>query len=71
MSLMASFTSIYNALRLVSRKYDDPDVQRMISQMPFKVVNDKNRPMLRVEHKQRNIVRIYSPSVPYLLNQAP
>ena len=43
--------TIFDAKRLIGRKYDDPTVKRDMAHWPFKVVSDSNKPKLQVEYK--------------------
>ncbi|ESN99796.1 hypothetical protein HELRODRAFT_192798 [Helobdella robusta] len=43
--------TVFDAKRLIGRKYDDPSVQSDIKLWPFKVINDKGKPKILVEYK--------------------
>ncbi|KAJ8298309.1 hypothetical protein KUTeg_024840 [Tegillarca granosa] len=43
--------SVFDAKRLIGRKYDDPSVQNDMKNWPFKVINQGNKPMIEVEFK--------------------
>ncbi len=44
--------TVYDAKRLIGRKYDDPQVQKDIKLWPFKVIKgDNNKPKIEVEYK--------------------
>src|SRR6056300_292361 len=43
--------TIFDAKRLIGRKYDDSSVQSDIKHWPFTVINDQDKPKLRVEYK--------------------
>lgn len=43
--------TIYDAKRLIGRKFNDADVQRDIKLYPFKVVKKGDKPVLQVEYK--------------------
>merc|ERR1719285_927382 len=43
--------TIFDAKRLIGRKYDDPKIQADIKHWPFKVVNERGKPKLQVEFK--------------------
>merc|ERR1711937_444991 len=43
--------TIFDAKRLIGRKYDDPVVQSDAKHWPFKVVNDSNTPKIQVAYK--------------------
>ncbi|NXX78999.1 HSP70 protein, partial [Urocolius indicus] len=43
--------TIFDAKRLIGRKYDDPTVQSDMKHWPFRVVNDSGKPKVQVEYK--------------------
>nr|QCI56580.1 heat shock protein 70 [Tribolium castaneum] len=43
--------TIFDAKRLIGRKFDDPKIQQDIKHWPFKVINDCGKPKIQVEHK--------------------
>ncbi|XP_065171563.1 heat shock protein 70 A1-like [Atheta coriaria] len=43
--------TIFDAKRLIGRKYDDPKIAADIKHWPFKVVNDNGKPKIQVEFK--------------------
>ncbi|XP_044265657.1 heat shock protein 70 A1-like [Tribolium madens] len=43
--------TIFDAKRLIGRKYDDPKIQQDIKHWPFKVINDCGKPKIQVEYK--------------------
>ncbi|EDW19253.1 heat shock 70 kDa protein cognate 1 [Drosophila mojavensis] len=43
--------TIFDAKRLIGRKFDDPTVQSDMKHWPFEVVSDNGRPRIRVEYK--------------------
>uniref|UniRef100_A0A1B6MPQ5 Uncharacterized protein n=1 Tax=Graphocephala atropunctata TaxID=36148 RepID=A0A1B6MPQ5_9HEMI len=43
--------TVYDAKRLIGRKFNEPGVQRDIPNFPFKVLNRDNKPMVQVEYK--------------------
>ncbi len=46
--------TIFDAKRLIGRKFDDTTVQRDLKHWPFKVVSDSGKPKLQVEYKCEN-----------------
>ncbi|NXJ98241.1 HSP70 protein, partial [Corythaixoides concolor] len=43
--------TIFDAKRLIGRKYDDPTVQADMKHWPFRVVNESGKPKVQVEYK--------------------
>lgn len=43
--------SVFDAKRLIGRRFDDPSVQSDMKLWPFKVVNDSGKPKIQVEYK--------------------
>ncbi|EAU76671.1 AGAP004582-PA [Anopheles gambiae str. PEST] len=43
--------TVFDAKRLIGRRYDDPKIQADIKHWPFKVVNDCGKPKIQVEFK--------------------
>ncbi|KAM7314741.1 heat shock 70 kDa protein 1A-like [Ixodes scapularis] len=43
--------TIFDAKRLIGRRFDDPALQNDIKQWPFKVINDQNKPKIEVTYK--------------------
>lgn len=43
--------TVFDAKRLIGRKYDDPKIQQDMQHWPFKVVNDYSKPKIQVEFK--------------------
>lgn len=43
--------TVFDAKRLIGRKYDDPKIQEDIKHWPFKVINDCSKPKIQVEYK--------------------
>ncbi|GFQ75612.1 major heat shock 70 kDa protein Aa [Trichonephila clavata] len=43
--------TIFDAKRLIGRKYDDPKIQQDLKHWPFKVINQGGKPKLKVEFK--------------------
>ncbi len=44
-------STIYDAKRLIGKRFNDPGVQEDIKHYPFKVVNDNNKPVFEVQYK--------------------
>ena len=42
--------TIYDVKRLIGRKFNDPDVQRLINQWPFEVIDHNDAPMISVTY---------------------
>ncbi|XP_044767182.1 heat shock protein 70 B2-like [Coccinella septempunctata] len=51
--------TVFDAKRLIGRKYDDPKIQQDIKHWPFKVVNENGKPKIQVEHKGEK--KIFAP----------
>ncbi|KAJ8473540.1 hypothetical protein ONZ51_g7803 [Trametes cubensis] len=51
--------TVFDAKRLIGRKYDDPEVQRDMKHWPFKVVNKSGKPVVQV--KYRGELRDFTP----------
>jgi heat shock protein 1/8 len=45
------FRSVFDAKRLIGRKYDDPEVQADIKHFPFKVFSKGGKPYVHVEYR--------------------
>ncbi|CAH2107026.1 unnamed protein product [Euphydryas editha] len=43
--------TVFDAKRLIGRKYDDPKIQQDMQHWPFKVINDCGKPKIQVEFK--------------------
>jgi len=43
--------TVFDAKRLIGRKYDDPSVQSDMKYWPFDVINDATKPKIQVEYK--------------------
>lgn len=43
--------TIFDAKRLIGRKFDDQTVQRDIKFWPFTVINDNSKPKIQVDYK--------------------
>jgi L1 cell adhesion molecule like protein len=51
--------TIFDAKRLIGRKFDDPAVQNDIKHFPFKVVSDDNKPKIQATYK--NELKTFQP----------
>ena len=51
--------TVYDAKRLIGRKFDDPIIQNEISNFPFEVVSENNKPKIKVNYKEEE--RTYHP----------
>ena len=43
--------TVYDAKRLIGRRFDDPSVQSDMKHWPFEVINEGSKPKIRVEYK--------------------
>nr|QTA73202.1 heat shock protein 70 [Monochamus alternatus] len=43
--------TVFDAKRLIGRKYDDPKIQQDLKHWPFKVIDDCGKPKIQVEYK--------------------
>ncbi|GBP04906.1 Heat shock protein 68 [Eumeta japonica] len=43
--------TVFDAKRLIGRKFDDSKIQQDMKHWPFKVINDCSKPKIQVEHK--------------------
>ncbi|KAH8340842.1 hypothetical protein KR059_007938 [Drosophila kikkawai] len=48
---MNAKNTVFDAKRLIGRKFDDPKIQEDLKHWPFKVINDKGKPKIEVEFK--------------------
>nr|AIK01869.1 HSP70 [Orius sauteri] len=46
--------TVFDAKRLIGRKYEDPKIQDDMKHWPFKVVNESSKPKIQVEFKGEN-----------------
>ncbi|XP_049823568.1 heat shock protein 68-like isoform X1 [Aethina tumida] len=51
---MNPHNTVFDAKRLIGRKYDDPKIQQDIKHWPFKVISDGGKPKIQVEYKGEN-----------------
>jgi len=45
------FSRVFDAKRLIGRKFDDPEVQSDIKHFPFKVINKAGKPYVEVQYR--------------------
>jgi heat shock protein 5 len=45
------YNTVFDAKRLIGRKFDDSDVKKDIVHWPFKIVNKGGKPMIQVDHR--------------------
>lgn len=43
--------TVFDAKRLIGRKFDDPEVQRDMRHWPFKITSKGGKPTIQVKHK--------------------
>lgn len=51
--------TVYDAKRLIGREYNDPTIQNDKKHYSFEIVNDKNKPYIKIEHG--NEIKTYPP----------
>ncbi|XP_060526373.1 heat shock 70 kDa protein cognate 2 [Cylas formicarius] len=51
--------TVFDAKRLIGRKFDDPKIQEDIKHWPFEVISDGGKPKIRVEYKGE--VKVFAP----------
>ncbi|KAK0182995.1 hypothetical protein PV327_001074 [Microctonus hyperodae] len=51
--------TVFDAKRLIGRRYDDEKIQADLKHWPFKVINDKGKPKIQIEFKGER--KIFSP----------
>nr|AGE92595.1 heat shock protein 70 [Ericerus pela] len=51
--------TIFDAKRLIGRRYDDPKITQDMAHWPFTVINDNSKPKLQVEYK--GVKKTFSP----------
>lgn len=57
---MNPYNTVFDAKRLIGRKYDDAEVQSDIKHFPFKVLSKTGKPVIEVEYRgeQKQFVSI-------------
>lgn len=56
---MNPHNTVFNAKRLIGRKFDEPNVQKDMSHWPFKVINRGGKPVMQVQF--RGAEKVFSP----------
>ena len=51
--------TVFDAKRLIGRRYDEPTVQSDMKLWPFKVININSKPKIQVEYK--NEIKVFAP----------
>lgn len=51
--------TVFDAKRLIGRRYDEPTVQSDMKLWPFKVINVNSKPKIQVEYK--NEIKVFAP----------
>ena len=51
--------TVFDAKRLIGRKFDDTSVQSDMKHFPFKIINQGGKPMVQVEYKNES--KTFSP----------
>ena len=49
--MLTILPSVFDAKRLIGRKFDDIEVQSDIKHFPFKVINKTGKPYIKVEYR--------------------
>ncbi|KAL6545771.1 Luminal-binding protein [Orobanche gracilis] len=53
--------TIFDAKRLIGRKFDDPEVQRDMKMLPYKVVDRDGKPYIEVKINKDGEIKLFSP----------
>ena len=62
-SSMNPENTIFDAKRLIGRDFNDKTLQSDLKQFPFKVKDDKNKPVIEVQYKNETIIGVvYNPA---------
>ncbi|KAI8351519.1 hsp71-like protein [Blakeslea trispora] len=56
---MNPYNTIFDAKRMIGRRFDDAEIQADMKHWPFKVINKDGKPYLQVEYKGEN--KVFSP----------
>jgi heat shock protein 1/8 len=67
---MNPYHTVFDAKRLIGRKFDDAEVQADIKHFPFKVISKTGKPVIEVEYRGeiKQFVRLFFySSIPYIL----
>jgi len=57
--------SVFDAKRLIGRKFDDQEVQSDLKHFPFKVFSKGGKPYIRVEYRGEEKEFVCTPLIPY------
>ena len=59
---MNPYNTVFDAKRLIGRKFDDVEVQSDLKHFPFKVISKAGKPVIEVEYRGENkqFVRTFS-----------
>ena len=49
-----SLSSVFNAKRLIGRKFSDPEVQSDIKHFPFKVIEKGGKPYIKAQYRGKD-----------------
>ena len=53
--------TIYNIRKLIGKKYNDPEIQKLIKTVPYKIIKDNNSNKIKIEIKDSGIIKKYYP----------
>ena len=59
--------TVFDAKRLIGRRFDDAEVQADMKHFPFKVVNRSGKPVISVEYRgeQKEFVSLFVAHLPF------
>jgi heat shock protein 1/8 len=62
---MNPYNTVFDAKRLIGRKFTDAEVQADMKHWPFKVIDKDSKPIVQVEYRgeQKTFVSMLSPSI--------